>query len=230
MQTPTQVAVASRRSAPGDRTTAKPRLAGTGGTKEDWLRKKAATEARLGRMIEGTEFLILRRSKRPAEHMHASSVADSDAGQVARSSGHTPHRSQATSSAYDADGVDNTPLPAEVGGNAPHADEFEPPASDESNGESDSDDCLQVHDPSGCEEDDFGANGLCIDKRSRSGQVRSPFTTFSLRQSSLGVLPFLGRCWTRGSTINRPCTGGSCLFGTTSRPTLKSRASAHRCL
>ena len=121
-------------------------------------------------MVDDAELAAPRRSKRLMKCMPELPAADSGTGQVTRSSDATPNRSHATGNAFDANGVGGALLPAEVGGSAPHADEFDQTASEESNGESDLDDCLQVHDPPACEEDDFDVNGLRIDRQPR--QIR----------------------------------------------------------
>ena len=90
--------------------------------------------------------------------------AQPDARQVVCSSGdmrgHGPTRGKATV----ADGVVDARLSTEVGADEPTANKFDQPVSDESNGESDSDDGLQAHDPPVQEEDDFGADGLRRDR------------------------------------------------------------------
>ena len=115
---------------------AKHKPAGAGGTR-NWLRKKAAAEARLGRMVDDPELAAPRRSKRLMKCMPELLAADLTTGQVTRSSGATPSRSRATGDMFDADGVDSAASPAEVGDSVPHANKFDQPASDESNGESD---------------------------------------------------------------------------------------------
>ena len=66
---PAQAAVAAPSHAPGSLVVTKPKLMGADGTK-DRICKKAAIEARLGRMVEGTKFPALHRSKRLAKCTH----------------------------------------------------------------------------------------------------------------------------------------------------------------
>ena len=58
---------------------AKHKPTGAGGTR-DWLRKKAATAVRLGRMVDDPELKAPRRSKRLIKCMPEPPAADSDTG------------------------------------------------------------------------------------------------------------------------------------------------------
>ena len=83
-----------------------------------------------------------------------------DAGQVVRggtdAQDHSPTRGRPTS----ADGAVDAWLSTEVSADEPTADGFDQPASDESDGESDSDGGVQARDPPVHEEDDFDSDGL----------------------------------------------------------------------
>ena len=138
------------------------------GETKSWLRRRTSKQARLEQAVGTPTAPPPRRSWRLMRCMpdvpegQSDAVQDDHGGPTARDPG-TPQSETA-----HAEGAVAAPMRAEVGADEPAADGFDQPASDESDGDSDSDVCVQTHDTARHdEEDDYNENGMRRDRPAR---------------------------------------------------------------